>query len=153
MERPSLYDFAGGAPAMYALARATHERCLADPVLEHPFSHDNLDPDHVQHLADYWAEVLGGPATYSGSRGGHSYVLRIHAHQGMQADLGDRFVAAFVGGMDDAGLPADPEFRAAMRAYMEWAAAEVMSYDPPETAVPTGAPTPHWTWTGRVPAQ
>ena len=120
MERVSIYEAAGGEPAFAALAAAHHARCLADPVLEHPFSH-GVNPDHVERLAAYWAEVLGGPPTYSARYGGHSEVMRMHAGHGMEADLGERFVACFVAAADDAGLPDEPELRAALRAYMEWA--------------------------------
>jgi hemoglobin len=64
MARPSIFDFAGGEPAFLALAAAHHERCLQDPVLNHPFSHPGK-PDHIERLAAYWAEALGGPARYS----------------------------------------------------------------------------------------
>ena len=63
--RPTLYEFAGGDDAFLALAAAHHVRCLADPELNHPFSHADLNPEHVQRLAAYWAEVLGGPPRYS----------------------------------------------------------------------------------------
>jgi hemoglobin len=151
MARPSLYAYAGGAPALLALATAHHERCLQDPVLSHPFSHDG-DPDHVQHLATYWGEVLGGPPAYSESLGGHSAMLTIHAAQGAETDLGDRFVTAFVQAADDAGLPADDEFRGALRAYMRWAVDEVMAYSPLGSVVPEGLPVPHWSWDGLVAA-
>ena len=59
MERVSIYEAAGGELAFLALAAAHHARCLADPVLEHPFSH-GVSPDHVERLASYWAEVFGG---------------------------------------------------------------------------------------------
>ena len=59
--RPTLYEYAGGDAAFLRLAQAHHERCLADPELNHPFSHDDLNPQHVERLAAYWAEVLGGP--------------------------------------------------------------------------------------------
>jgi len=65
MREQSLYEFAGGDGAFLALARAHHARCLADPELNHPFSHDDQHPQHVERLAAYWAEVLGGPNTYS----------------------------------------------------------------------------------------
>jgi hemoglobin len=127
--RPSLFEFAGGEPAFLALATAHHERCLADPILSHPFSHPG-HPEHVQRLASYWAEVFGGPQRFSQEGGGHSGMIAIHARQGAHTSLGDRFVACFVQAADDAGLPDDPEFRAALRSYMEWAVAEVMSYSP-----------------------
>ena len=112
--RPSLFEFAGAEVALLALAEAHHARCLADPELNHPFSHPGQHPQHVQRLAAYWAEVLGGPPEYSRSCGDQSYVLALHAGNGDMTDLGRRFVSCFVQAMDDAGLPPDPEFRAAM---------------------------------------
>jgi hemoglobin len=100
-----MFEFAGGEPAFLALATAHHRRCLEDPVLNHPFSHDE--------------------------------------------DLGVRFVACFVEAADDAGLPDDPDLRAGLRAYMEWAVGEVLSYSPPEASrVMAGLPVPRWGWNG-----
>lgn len=147
MARPSIFAFAGGAPAFLALATAHHERCLRDPVLSHPFSHPG-HPQHVERLASYWAEVFGGPDLYSRSCGGHSAMLGIHAGQGAETDLGERFVTCFVQAIDDAGLPGDGDFRAALRAYMEWAVGEVMSYSPRGSRVATGLPVPRWSWDG-----
>jgi hypothetical protein len=53
------------AGAFSALATAHHARCLADPELNHPFSHGDQHPQHVERLAAYWAEVMGGPEAYS----------------------------------------------------------------------------------------
>jgi hemoglobin len=147
MSRPSLYEYAGDDAAFRALATAHHERCLADPVLNHPFSHPG-HPEHIARLAGYWAEVFGGPPMYSASCGGHSAMLGIHANTGAEDDLGARFVTCFVQAADDAGLPADPEFRAALRAYMEWAVSEVLSYSPHDAKVPSGLPVPRWSWDG-----
>jgi hemoglobin len=149
VRRPSIYQFAGGEAAFLALATAHHQRCLQDPVLSHPFSHPG-HPDHIQRLASYWAEVFGGPPTYSQSCGGHSQMLDIHAGQGADDDLGDRFVSCFVQAADDAALPDDPVFRASLREYMEWAVREVLSYSPRGSTVPPSAPLPHWSWTGLV---
>jgi hemoglobin len=151
MERVSIYEAAGGETAFLALAAAHHQRCMADPVLEHPFSH-GLDPEHVERLAAYWAEVLGGPPTYSTRYGDQSSVIVIHAGHEMQADLGERFVACFVAAADDAGLPADPELRAALRAYMEWATAAVYAYNARDAVVPPSIPMPRWGWSGLEPS-
>ena len=142
-----MFAFAGGEDAFLALATAFHRRCLEDPVLEHPFSHPG-NPEHVQRLADYWAEVFGGPPRYSGSFGGHSAMLGIHAGQGAESDLGERFVACFVRAAEDAGLPDDPGFRAGLRAYMEWAVGEVLAYSPQGSRVPAELPVPSWGWDG-----
>ncbi len=146
--RPTLYEAAGGAPALFALARAHHARCLADPELNHPFSHGDIQPDHVERLAAYWGEVLGGPPAYSERFGDESGVLVMHAGNGPMDDLGDRFVACFVAAMDDAELPADPELRGALRAYMRWAVDNVLQYAPVDAVVPTGAAMPRWDWRG-----
>jgi hemoglobin len=144
----SLFEFAGGTPAFDALAGALHERCFADPVLSHAFSHADQHPEHVQRLAGYLAEVSGGPAWYSTAAGGHTGMLSIHAGQGAETDLGRRFVAAFVGAMDDASLPADPAFRAAMRRSLERAVDEVIAYSPAGSVVPDALPMPRWDWGG-----
>jgi hemoglobin len=146
--RPTLYEFAGGEPAFQALARAHHARCLADPELNHPFSHDDLNPEHVERLGAYWAEVMGGPPVFSRSYSDHSAVLRMHAGNGDLTDLGRRFLDCFVQAQDDVGLPTDPEFRAALRAYMAWAVDEVLSYPDGDGAVPPGLALPRWSWDG-----
>ncbi|MEP6695988.1 MAG: group II truncated hemoglobin [Pseudonocardiales bacterium] len=146
--RPTLYDFAGGEPAFLALATAHHARCLADPELNHPFTAPGGHPAHITRLAAYWAEVLGGPPHYSRSYGDEAAVLQMHAGNGDMGDLGRRFLDCFVQATDDARLPADPEFRAALRAYMTWAVDAVLAYSPQGAVVPAGVAMPHWSWDG-----
>ncbi|MGX7669998.1 group II truncated hemoglobin [Plantactinospora sp. DSM 117369] len=148
MIRPSIYEYAGGEPAFLALAAAHHRRCLQDPVLNHPFSHADRNPEHVARLASYWVEVFGGPPRYSESYGGHSAMLGIHAEQGMEPELGDRFVRCFAQAVEDAGLPEDPEFRASLLGYLRWAVDEVFEYGPPGSRVPAELPVPRWSWDG-----
>jgi|SRR5579862_2859716 len=150
--RPTLYAFAGGAEAFLALARAHHARCLADPELNHPFSHDDQHPQHVERLAAYWGEVLGGPPVYSAECGDESAVLRMHSGNGAMGDLGERFLACFLAAMDDAALPEDPEFRAALAAYMRWAVDQVLAYPDDSALVPSGLGMPRWDWGGLLPA-
>ena len=146
--RPTLYEFAGGEPAFLALAAAHHARCLADPELNHPFSHPGQHPQHVERLAAYWAEVMGGPPAYSRECGDQSAVVHLHAGMGDMTDLGRRFVDCFVRAADDAGLPADPAFRAALRAYVQWAVDEVALSHPHDALVPPDLPVPRWSWDG-----
>jgi hemoglobin len=148
--RPTLFEFAGGQPAFVALAAAHHARCLQDPELNHPFSHPDQHPQHVERLATYWAEVMGGPPAYSQACGDQSAVLQMHAGNGDMGDLGERFLRCFEGAMDDAGLPSDPRFRGALRAYMRWAVDDVLSYSPEDTVVAPGAAMPRWGWDGLV---
>jgi hemoglobin len=148
--RPTLYEFAGGDQALLALASAHHARCLADPELNHPFTHPGQHPQHVERLAAYWAEVLGGPPRYSRECGDQSGLLEMHGGNGDMSDLGRRFVECFVRAADDVGLPADAEFRAALRAYMEWAVAEFLCYPDPQDLVAPNLPVPRWSWDGLV---
>jgi hemoglobin len=146
--RPTLYEFAGGEPAFLALAAAHHARCLADPELNHPFSHPGQHPEHVTRLAAYWAEVMGGPPRYSGECGDQSALVHLHAGMRDMTDLGRRFTDCFMLAADDAALPGDPEFRAALRAYMEWAVVDVALSHPHDSDVPGSLPMPHWSWDG-----
>ncbi len=148
-DRPgvSIFQAAGGQEAFLRLAAAHHQRCLDDPVLNHPFSHPG-HPQHLERLAAYWAEVFGGPPAYTEVAGGHSAMLDLHARTQAEDDLGDRFLHCFVAAIDDAGLPSDPELRAALGAYMEWAVRDVMHYAPADAMVPAGRRVPRWTWSG-----
>jgi hemoglobin len=148
--RPSMFDAAGGLEAFERLAAAHHQRCLEDPVLEHPFSHGG-HPQHVERLGHYWAEVFGGPPRYSEVSAGQSFMLGLHAGMDAQDDLGDRFVTCFVKAIDDAGLPDDPELRDQLRAYMEWAVGQVHAYNPRGSVVPGRLPIPRWSWDGLAP--
>jgi hemoglobin len=76
-------------------------------------------------------------------------MLELHARTGAADDWGQRFLACFVQAIDDAGLPDDRELRTALRAYMEWATAEVTSYSPAASQVPANLPVPRWGWNGR----
>ena len=148
--RPTLYEFAGGDDALLRLARAHHERCVADPELNHPFSKDDLNPAHVERLAAYWGEVLGGPPRYSEAMGDQSDLLDMHANNGPMDDLGRRFVVCFDAAVGDVGLPDDPEFRQALHDYMTWAVSDVLVYAPVGSQVPAGKRMPHWSWDGLV---
>jgi hemoglobin len=146
--RPSLFEFAGGETALVALAHAHHARCLADPVLNHTFSREDQHPQHVERLAAYWAEVLGGPPTYSRACGDERGLLQLHVCNEDITELGERFLDCFVHALDDAGLPDDAEFRDAMGAYMRWAVDHMLTYSDGQTPVPAAAEIPRWGWNG-----
>jgi hemoglobin len=125
--RTTLFEFAGGEAAFLALAKAHHARCLADPELNHPFSHADQHPQHVERLAAYWAEVMGGLPTYSQTCGDESGVLRMHAGNGDMGDLGERFFDCFV---------------------RRWAVDNVLSYSAEDAVVGSGIELPRWDWDG-----
>jgi hemoglobin len=100
----TLYDAIGGEAGALAVAHHWHERVLADPVVSHAFEHGFRD-DHTERLAAYWAEVLGGPATYSQSMGDESEVVRMHTGNGPHDDMDRRAVDCFAEALVDAGVP------------------------------------------------
>lgn len=148
--RPTLYEFAGGEKAFVPFANALHARCLADPELNHPFSHPGQHPEHNQRLAAYLAEAFGGPARYTTGLADQTYVMSLHAGNGDMTDLGERFASCFMLAADDAGWPGDPQFRAAIRAYIDWAVSNVALSHPHDTDITAGLPLPHWSWDGLV---
>ncbi|HEY5820956.1 MAG TPA: group II truncated hemoglobin [Propionibacteriaceae bacterium] len=147
----SVYDAAGGAPAFLALAQAWHDRCLEDPVLNHPFSNPG-HPLHLERLAAYWGEALGGPAAYTQELGDHSDVLRMHAGNGEHQDLDDRAQVCFARAIEDADLPADERLRSTLRGYFQWVTAEMSDYPDSPDDVPAGLAVPRWSWDGPVSA-
>jgi len=102
----TLYDAMGGSEAVLAVAHAWHERVLVDPVVSHAFRH-GFREDHTERLAAYWAEVLGGPTTYSQTMGDESEVVRTHSGNGPHDDMDQRAVDCFAGALGDADVPED----------------------------------------------
>jgi hemoglobin len=100
----SMHDAMGGEEAVRAVAHAWHVRVLADPVVSHAFEHGFRD-DHTERLAAYWAEVLGGPATYSRSMGEESDVVRLHTGNGPHDEMDRRAVVCFTEALRDAAVP------------------------------------------------
>ena len=129
----TLYDAMGGADAVLAVARAWHERVLADPVVSHAFEHGYRD-DHTERLAAYWAEVLGGPATFSTTMGDQSHVVRLHTGNGPHDEMDRRAVQSFDGALGDAGVP--EEHHAALVAWFRDANSYVNHHFVSPDAVP-----------------
>jgi hemoglobin len=57
-----------------------------------------------------------------------------------------RFASLMSAAADDAGLPDDPEFRAALVGYVEWGTRLAVHNSQPDADVVAHAPVPHWGW-------
>ena len=142
----SVYAAAGGHDAMLRLAEAWHTRVMADEVVSHAFSH-GFHPDHGERLAAYWAEALGGPATYSESYGSESSVVRMHSGNGPHDEMDRRAIACFEVALADVGI-VDP-VRSVLRDYFAWATTTTMSrYHDSADDVPDDLALPRWSWDG-----
>jgi truncated hemoglobin YjbI len=144
---PTIYEAMGGGDTVLALAEAWHRRCLADPVLAHPFE-GGIHPEHTRRLAAYWSEQLGGPATYTASLGDYSHVVRLHSGNGPHEQMDGRAVAAFVASLDDAGVPTEPRLRFQLTAWFTWATAMLNHRWASPDDVPADLPLPSWNWHG-----
>jgi len=149
MTRRSIFEAAGGADGMTRIADAWHRRVLADPVVSHAFRH-GTKPDHIDRLAAYLGEALGGPPRYTQVYGDHATVVRIHSGNGEHEDMNRRAVDCFRHALRDAGLD-DTETYQAMLDYWDWATWHPMYqfHGPPEE-VPVDLPMPHWNWDSTV---
>lgn len=138
----SIYAELGGDGAILRLAEAWHERCLADPIVSHAFSHPGLHPQHTERLAAYWIEVLGGPAAYSSELGDHSHVLRLHSGNGPHEEMDERAVDCFVRAIEDAEVAADPALRAGLIAWFREMTEAMSAYPESADDVPADMPMP-----------
>jgi hemoglobin len=145
----TVFETAGGAAGVLALARAWHVRCLADPVMSHPFSHPGQHPEHLERLAAYWGEALGGPSTYTDSMADETYVLRLHAGNGEHLELDRLAVACFDRALNDVGITDEP-LRSLLHDYFEWSTARMAEHPESPDTVAAGMSLPKWSWTGLI---
>ena len=141
---PSLYDWAGGEPALRALFTRFYERVAEDAALGPVFA--NMDPAHAAHVAAFVGEVLGGPPAYSRDHGGHPHMIRKHVGRALTNDLRKRWIAMLLDVADEVGLPDDPEFRSAFVSYLEWGSRLAVINSQPGADVTAEAPMPKWGW-------
>jgi hemoglobin len=115
---PTLYEWAGGMATFEKLMDVFYKKVLEDPLLKPVFIH--MSPQHQKHVAYFIAEVFGGPAYYSGSDGSHFKMIQKHLGKHITEPLRRKWVELLILSADEVDLPADPEFRSAFMAYIEW---------------------------------
>ncbi|MBV9204516.1 MAG: CDGSH iron-sulfur domain-containing protein [Actinobacteria bacterium] len=105
---PTLFEWAGGLPALTRLTRLLYAKHVpADDLLAPLFA--DMAPDHPQREAARIAEAFGGPpAPQASPRPAFTEPQRA------------RWVTLAIRAADEAVLPAEPEFRAALSSYLEW---------------------------------
>ena len=144
----TIFEATGGIDGLRRLASAWHRRVMADEVVSHAFSH-GFDPQHVERLAAYWAEALGGPNTYTSSYGEESKVVKMHSGNGKHVEMDRRAIACFDQALADVGLAEDAALRQVLHDYFAWATTTTMSrYHQSADDVPDGLNIPHWSWDG-----
>jgi truncated hemoglobin YjbI len=118
---PTLFEWAGGLPALTRMTRLLYEKHVpADDLLAPLFA--SMAPDRPRREAAVIAAAFGGPIAPPAARPAFTEEQRA------------RWVALAVQAAGEAGLPADPQFRSALISYLEWSSAA------------SDAPAPAWDW-------
>jgi len=147
----SVFDAVGGDEGLRRLARAWHARVMADEVVSHAFRH-GYHPQHIERLAAYWGEALGGPSTYSDRYGDESSVVGVHSGNGEHDDMDLHAIGCFDAALKDIGCADDDPLRAVLHDYFAWATTTSLAkYPASANDVPDGLKIPRWSWDGLQP--
>jgi hemoglobin len=143
---PTLFEWAGGAPALEKLTEVFYKKVLQDDLLYPVFK--NMSPEHSKHVAHFIAEVFGGPKLYSeGDKGSHAGMVAHHIGKMLDETKRKRWMQLLLETADEIGMPDDPEFRSAVVGYLEWGSRiAVINSTTTENPIDEKAPMPEWGW-------
>jgi hemoglobin len=142
----TIYDWGGGREALARWLNRFYDLVeLEAPDIAAMFG-GHVSEEHRTHVTDWWAEVMGGPAAYTERRGGYEHMLARHHDLAITAEQRLLFVTLLSRAADDAGLPGDPEFRAAIMGYAEWGTRLAVYNSQPGAQTVAHAPVPRWGW-------
>jgi hemoglobin len=142
---PTLLEWAGGPPALRRMINAFYARVEHDDLLS-PFFPGGVSAEHRDHVSIWWIEVFGGPPVYTQTLGGYANMLAHHRGLAITGEQRFRFASLMSLAADDADLPGDPEFRAALVGYLEWGTRIAVHNSQPDAEVLAHAPVPRWGW-------
>jgi CDGSH-type Zn-finger protein/truncated hemoglobin YjbI/ferredoxin len=142
---PTLFEWAGGLPALLRVTRIFYSKYVPeDPLIGPLFA--NMSPDHPERVAAWLGEVFGGPKNYSEQYGGYTRMVSQHLGKGLTEAQRARWVSLMCRSADESGLPQDAEFRAAFVAYIEWGSRLALENSQPGAKPPANMPMPRWWW-------
>ena len=141
----TLLEFAGGIDAIHRLEDTFYSSVLRDPLLQPLFGAGR--PEHVEHLTAFTAESFGGPETFTQELG-FAHLIAVHRDLKITEPQRQRFVELYVAAMDAAGLPTNPDFRAAVLEHVEFGSRVAMqnSHAPTDAELHPLREVPRWTW-------
>ncbi len=141
----TIYEWAGGHEAFVRWLNTFYD-LVEDDALLAPVFGGTVSAEHREHVAFWWSEVMGGPPAYTEDHGGYEHMLAKHRDLAISPEQRLRFVTLLSHAADDAGLPGDPEFRAAIMGYAEWGSRLALHNSAPGAEVYEHAPVPRWGW-------
>ena len=150
----TLFEYAGGRPALRRFIEMFYASVLVDPVLQPLFGTGR--PEHVEHLTAFEAESFGGPDDFSVAMGGFAHLIDVHRNLRITEEQRQRFVELYLAALDTAAMPADPAFRQALAEHVEFGSQVAMqnSHATSEAELHPLREVPHWSWpTEKAPVQ
>jgi CDGSH-type Zn-finger protein/truncated hemoglobin YjbI len=124
---PSLFEWAGGRPALFAVARLFYEQRLpSDPLLAPVLA--AASPAVVRRAAGRMAQAFGGPRDVTPA-------VAAPARPDLDEAGRAQWISLWLRCADEVKLPSDPSFRSAFAAYVAW-----------DSAAPADAEVPAWDW-------
>ncbi|MEO8244289.1 MAG: group II truncated hemoglobin [bacterium] len=144
MTTATLYDWIGGRVVLLALVTRFYDKVAQDPLIGPIFA--TMGPDHPAHVADFMAEVFGGPKLYSTAHGGHPAMIRHHLNRHLTEPQRRRWVSLLLDSYAESAAPQDPEFAQALVSYLEWGSRLAVINSQDGTKVSEDAPMPEWGW-------
>ena len=143
---PTLFEWAGDMQTFETLFNKFYDKVLQDDLLKDVFK--NMSSDHVQHVAHFVAEVLGGEKLYTTLDGGsHAEMVGKHIGKMLNEEKRKRWVHLLMQTADEIGLKSDPEFRSAFTGYIEWGTRlAVINSQLAENNMHPSEPMPTWGW-------
>jgi CDGSH-type Zn-finger protein/truncated hemoglobin YjbI/ferredoxin len=144
-DEPTLFEWAGGFTALRRMTHIFYEKHVPEePLLAPLFA--AMSPDHPERVAAWLGETFGGPALYTDTYGGYDRMVSQHMGKGLKEEQRARWVSLMIRSADEAGLPSDPEFRAAFVSYFEWGSRIAVENSTPGARPLEHMPVPRWWW-------
>jgi hemoglobin len=142
----TLFDHAGGRPALRRFIDAFYTSVLRDPVLQPLFGEGR--PEHVDQLTAFDSESFGGPDEFSRTMGGFAHQIEVHRGLQITEPQRRRFVELYLAAADSAQLPADAAFREALRSHVEFGSRVAMqnSHARTDDELHPLRAVPQWQW-------
>jgi CDGSH-type Zn-finger protein/truncated hemoglobin YjbI len=145
LSEPTLFEWAGGYPALLEMTSIFYSKYVPQDSLIGPLFAE-MSPDHPERVACWLSEVFGGPKFYTEKYGGYARMISQHFGKHIKPEQRARWASLMIQSADDAGLPGDPEFRAAFAAYIEWGSRIAVENSGENAVPPPSMPVPRWWW-------
>ena len=143
-QEPTLFEWAGGFPALTRMTRIFYGKYVPQDPLRLRCSR-TCPPTTPSAWPPGWARCSEAEGLQRGLRRLRTDGLPAPG-QGASRGAAPRWVELLSKSADDAMLPADPEWRAAFVAYLEWGSRIGLENSQPGAHPPPHMPVPRWWW-------